>query len=407
MQGPGTKLLLHLSVTYLSLGMNEESPSGVATATGMDAARKKEETGLQPTSEADNQEKSLFFRILPQEIRDEIYRHVFNSTRLSYGRRILDVHMTITIKTSPSALALLRTNRRITKEIGKSWLGQLLFNFESLEAMLHKLTALPVDIVSRIRRVRVFGDHIRLQDRDPRGKISLQIVLAMIPNLCLDVLTVLCRRADSHHVDSYTTLESLIEDSCGWKELRYISNNSALVAFTIARSWEIDGRIFRLHEPPLARWQRVLDERDGACTTPTIAMYRSTELYRPNSNFHAKTRVPLLYASRAQSKALQNAQTNPNRNTLKPAGEGGEDVMIIVRRGLGVDYEQKEDSVYVSHQINESWAQGKNWKDICRQYLGLHGDVDVDKDEGFMIDVYGDAEDYMWPPWCWYSYVRG
>ncbi|KAH9909283.1 hypothetical protein F4778DRAFT_776434 [Xylariomycetidae sp. FL2044] len=68
-----------------------------------------------------SQAGSPLYRI-PQELRDEIYKFVLCSTRLTHGIRNKNGHQTV-IRPSKNSFALLRTCRRVHAEIGTSWLG--------------------------------------------------------------------------------------------------------------------------------------------------------------------------------------------------------------------------------------------------------------------------------------------
>src|ERR1700761_5362987 len=67
---------------------------------------------------------------LPRELRDAIYDFIFLSTRLSMGRLPVDHRIHMRIRPTPRSLSILGVCRQIRGEIGTSWLGKVLFNFE-------------------------------------------------------------------------------------------------------------------------------------------------------------------------------------------------------------------------------------------------------------------------------------
>jgi hypothetical protein len=125
-----------------------------------------------------NQQTQSKIMQLPQEIRDEIYAHLFGSIRGIRSHRVGSAG-------SGTALAVLRTCRRMRDEIGASWLSQVVFHFEGLDAMLDKLARLPI-----------------------------AQILKLLPGLKLDRLTVLGAKEPEI---CYETLNMLVRHSDGWK----------------------------------------------------------------------------------------------------------------------------------------------------------------------------------------------
>ncbi|KAF9872368.1 hypothetical protein CkaCkLH20_10195 [Colletotrichum karsti] len=109
------------------------------------------------------QSASILFHALPQEIRDEIYAAYFDATLLIWGGTNDDGSL---VEPAEHSLALLRTCHRVRAEIGLSWIGQVVFNFEHPDEMLDMLeamlTTMPHDSIVQIRHMRLFGDHVVL-----------------------------------------------------------------------------------------------------------------------------------------------------------------------------------------------------------------------------------------------------
>lgn len=141
------------------------------------------------------QSDSILYEI-PQEIRNEIYCHVFSSTPLRFGRfrerhKQLPAH-----ERQRYPLALLACCRRMRTEIGSSWLEYVKLAFGSPEIMLQKLPIIPRPL-SSVRHVRVldlmgkmpasrFRSRYR---RDP--EVFLHEFLRVLEGLRLEQLTVI------------------------------------------------------------------------------------------------------------------------------------------------------------------------------------------------------------------------
>ncbi|RYP77338.1 hypothetical protein DL771_001133 [Monosporascus sp. 5C6A] len=352
----------------------------------------------------------MLFQLLPQELRNEIYSHVSFSTRLAYGRRAVSPIGRIRIKPAPNALAILQSCRRAKEEIGDTWIGQILFSFEDPETMLDKLTALPLGILPKMRHLRVLGDTLMLsygdEDGDEDVYYRLASTLRLLPGLRLDTLTVLGVRTKEV---SYDTLNGLIRESCGWKELRYISHSSEVLGFARLEPFHLGDEVEKhkyWRKPQPAHWQSVLEDRDGALSRPSVTIYRSTVSDCPGSVIDANTRARF-EQKMPQDTVAQEAFGITEDAGLMADGERGKEVMIIAKRGSGIDYEQKKDSPFIKSDIRRDMP-GKTWKEIRYECIDrIFADVDDslltdDKDEETAeIDAYEDVDEYVWPPSEW------
>ncbi|KAI0025381.1 hypothetical protein F4780DRAFT_720783 [Xylariomycetidae sp. FL0641] len=177
---------------------------------------------------------------LPQEVRDKIYRGVFESTVLTYGPMPEDSETRRL--PHPNDLALLRTCRRIRFEIGSTWLGQVLFNFKAPDIMISVLALQPLQVRNLVRHVRVtghavtwylptpddheslrsvFSDAVVVRTKHKLGghelrltnvmevHVSIAAAMKCLPGLRLDMLTVLKSRErliwDFHHWQALQT----------------------------------------------------------------------------------------------------------------------------------------------------------------------------------------------------------
>ncbi|KAJ7320754.1 hypothetical protein DFH08DRAFT_917314 [Mycena albidolilacea] len=274
--------------------------------------------------EPNSQLGSLFMRRLPPEIRLEIYSHYFFSTRLAWGERALGRIDRQRIGSAPNSLALL-----------------LLFSFESAEAMLDKLANIPTSTLALIRHVRVSGDPLMISWEDDDVFYRTSQTLKLLP---VDRFTVLASRTPEVRSQ---TLDMLIRQCTGWKELVYLSHDSRFLGYQDSW-WSFAGasdedRYLRVPQP--AGWQRVLEERDDANTGTSVTIYRATSPRACSVLLQPDTRAAF-------------AQTLPAGKTLKTfgkeadaalmaQGEREKEVLVVVRRGCGADYAEKEGSPYL------------------------------------------------------------
>ncbi|KAM7211823.1 hypothetical protein V8F06_012796 [Rhypophila decipiens] len=353
-----------------------------------------------------DQGASPLFKKLPQEIRDKIYDQVFAYTRLSYGEKS-HPFQSVKIKPAPHALALLRTCHRVKYEIGNRWLRQVLFHFEDLAAMLDKLTALPHRLISHVRHVRVRADSILISsprpgDEDDLLHHDLLHALKLIPGLKVDVLTVMGQPGAQ-----YDTLNRLIRGSDGWKELHFLSCNSQFLGYK--NTYPTVTAYTR--EPQPAHWQSILNLRDGPDSLPSVAIYRSKTTGSLPSTRPSLMTNPSNWEPFQQTDTIGNGGYGlvEDANISSTSNESNKEVLVIARRGKGVDYEEKENSFYIFGDIRQ-YAPDMSWKEIrkmCRRFPRgvLYGYADLDdlpfihdEENGLptIIDSYARVDEYEW-----------
>ncbi|KAK7424067.1 hypothetical protein QQX98_000677 [Neonectria punicea] len=349
------------------------------------------------------QEASPLFRI-PRELREQIYSQLFSSTRLSHGEKAAGRIGRIRVVPAANSLALLRTCRRVREEIGDSWLGRVLFNFEHPEALLDKFTALPHDTIQRIRQVRVRGDTIMLSYPDDDVFYRLVSALKLLPGLRLDRLTVL--GLPSAEV-RYDTLNRLVLEGGGWKELCYISHDSALLGYAESSnpfSPVQDDRYLRKPQP--LHWQKALEDRDGKSSAPSVTIYRSAKPHTEGSIFNPNMRKPYQQTPPKDEKERDQYGRVEDAG-LMADGERHKEIMVIIKRGHNVDYEEKRNSPFIDSDIRMEFP-GKTWKEIrtiCIDRFFDDSDDESDfscSDEGDrdpgVEDLYISVDDYTWTP---------
>ena len=358
-----------------------------------------------------NQQVHSKFMQLPQEIRDEIYANVFCSTRLAFGERALGRINSRRVVSSArgTALALLRTCRRTQDEIGVSWLPKVLFHFEDPESLLNKLAIIPITTRKQIRHVRVSGNPLMISWDDDDVYYRTAQALKLLPGLELDTLTILGNRDDSVN---YDTLNMLVRYSDGWKELHYLSHTSEFLGYkddmpTFGLSDPMIDRYLRQPQP--TDWQKALEQRDGQKSNPSVVIYRASISATPGAVLQPETRQFFTQAFTAGQDA-RNFGKDEDAMLMRP-GEIGKEVLVVVKRGDGVDYAEKEGSPYLPIGDIREDSPGMTWKDIkadqdafMRKYDDDYYGSDDDDDESdsqaspWIVDTYSHVDEYTWPP---------
>ncbi|KAJ7167610.1 hypothetical protein C8R46DRAFT_1093566 [Mycena filopes] len=359
---------------------------------------------------------------LPQEMRNEIYAHLFFSTRLASGLRSITPQRSQRITSRSHTLALLRTCRQVYTEIGTSWLQQVLFSFETLSAMLDKLTNIPTATRALIRYVRVCGEPFYFDDVCITYHVCQ--ALTLLPGLALERLTVLGPRTRE---ERYKTLDELVRRGAGWRELYYLSYDSTFLAYK--HEWFNHNGLYSkeyLRAPQPAGWRQTLAARDGRASGASVVVYRATESSRdcPNGVLHPATRA--VYAQDVPPARDLPTFGKAEDAELMARGERDKEVLVVVTRGRDVDYVQRAWAPYVEHDIRRALA-GKTWTqmkaEICRRNAdgrqpepvhpfafldtGTYGrqihpffgdEAEGDGQRPAEVDYYTDVEEYVWPP---------
>ncbi|KID96849.1 hypothetical protein MAJ_07235, partial [Metarhizium majus ARSEF 297] len=361
---------------------------------------RKNPSGNSTLCAANDQESSWFFQ-LPQELRISIYGYLFLSTRVSHGRRPVRRIAEIRITPAPHSLALLRTCRRVRTEIGDSWLGQVLFSFEDTETMMVKLTALSTATLSKIRHLRIRGETLMLSFGDEDVYYRLVHILKLLPGLQLDTFTVLNMYGESV---SYDVLNTLIKYGEGWKELRFISHGSSLLGYAqppdIFNDEHFNERYQRKPQP--AHWVSAMNSRDGIENQPSVTIYRSTLAGEACSVINEATRV--LFEQTPPGKGKAAAFATQEYAPIMSRGEKAKELMVVVKRGKGVHYQERKQSPYlpVIGDIRKDCPR-MTWAEIQKKY------IDCEVDDGFVfsddaddgpksVDIYEHVDEYEWTP---------
>jgi hypothetical protein len=368
------------------------------------------------SSPANQQVQSKIMQ-LPQELRDEIYSYVFFSTRVAFGRRsfgLIDSRRVVS-SARGTALALLRTCRRMHYEVGVSWLSKVLFHFEDPESLLNKLAIIPITTRKQIRHVRVSGEPLVISWEDDDVYYRTAQVLKLLPGLELDTLTILGTRGASI---AYHTLNMLVRYSDGWKELHYLSHTSEFLGYKddMPVLGLPDPMIDQyLRQPQPTEWQSVLEQRDGQASNPSVVLYRASVPAMPGAVLQPGTRKPFTQAFTAGLNARTFGRVEDA--TLMRPEEIGKEVLVVVKRGDGVNYAAKEGSPYLPVGDIREDLPGMTWKEIKadqdafrRKYDDYYESDDDDDcpdsqaspwkqlEKDVIVDTYSHVDEYTWPP---------
>ncbi|KAI0862893.1 hypothetical protein F4860DRAFT_102386 [Xylaria cubensis] len=332
---------------------------------------------------SDAQKSSMLFQI-PQELRDMIYTQLFINTRLSHGHRVFP---------AANALSILRTCRRARAEIGDSWLGQVLFHFNNVDTMLTKLAALPMAALSKIRHMRILWETLKFEFAHGASRYYRIVhFLKLLPGLRLDTLTVI----DTYNSRrSYDILNMLIRYSQGWKELRFISGYTSLLEFppeedrSIREAVDITDRYQRKPQP--ADWINVMKGRDGVASEPSVAIYYSILRSRYCTVTNEAIREKYGEEPGAEDRLSRYLQYAP----LMTFDERNKEFMVVVRRGRGIDYQEKLGSPFLAIDDIRQDCPGMSWAEIKKQYTDRADDSN-DSDALKSQDVYNHPDEYLW-----------
>lgn len=351
------------------------------------------------------QARSPFFR-LSTEVRLLIYEYHFLSTRLTWSLRFDCPSKSYRRRRShPHALAILHVCRRMKDDIGHTWISQVLFNFDNNVLMMDNLAALPPNLLGKVRHVRVRDEGVGfLFERDEGcewGEFYLPSFLKLLPKLRLDTLTVL---GNPNVALSYSILDKLINETSGWKMLRYISATPEILAFEQYHVIRWDGVEMKTRrQPQPSQWQHVLESRDGNHTGASVHVYLSTEAHAGTVT-NPLTRRTLEQTCPEDSDARKSfglAQDTKLMSLVTNWEENCKELLVVVKRGKGANYEQEAGLPMTDGDLREHFPK-MDWKVIRASasfIVNWHDNMfSRRKYPGDFFDEYHDVEEHDWYP---------
>jgi hypothetical protein len=337
---------------------------------------------------------------LPGEIRNQIYTYLFASTRLTFSFQSLGEPSEYWTRPAAHSLALLRVCRRIHVETKNLWLPHVLFNFQGIEDLLDKLCPLPLETLQKIKHVRVGAKAVMMTPPGDYQDIYVRMpwLLKLLPDLRLDTLTVL---GDTAPNSLYLVVDLLVQHGHGWKELRVIAPSSGVFAWKAVTT--IFGPPTLVRAPQPAGWSEVLMSRDGRDPGACVQIYRAKTLETGVLFEPSKREV---YTQRAPSPAEAEAFAFTTPPDLSPKDEMAKELLVIVRRGRGVDLGDVGPVLPMETGDMRAWSEGRQWKRLKQDCIDMSfGSDSEDEGEGEELgrmgegsgageDVYGDVQEY-------------
>ncbi|KAF2758725.1 hypothetical protein EJ05DRAFT_476039 [Pseudovirgaria hyperparasitica] len=333
---------------------------------------------------------------VPREIRDNIYSWVFTSTRLTYGEDPDDPRSIKRAKKKSRlhSLSLLYTCQQVHREIGSQWIGWVLFNFQTGEALLDILTEFPEQRVAAIRHLRVNSRPVMLSLPHDDVYYRLAWILKLVPQLRLDTLTVIggdagMLKGPSGMVD-YQILDELVSCGSGWKELHYITPTSSILSF--AKTTQFGKTYIRKPQPEV--WQSTLTNRDGPNSGATVTIFRS------QSRIRESVRQP-------GARELYQSIVPPEEYTdfgevedtfLCKDDQDARAVLVVVKRGRNTNVVQEngeppyDENYDLRALVTDEYP---TWTSIRSGYTEGASDYDEYNDYGYHDDDDDDDDDYI------------
>lgn len=222
-------------------------------------------------------QRASYFLALPRELRNEIYTHLFTSTRLRFGKRENTDRSNVFVKPAAHSLALLHVCRQINLETRDLWPSLIFFDFLTIPAMMDKLLPLPLTTRHKLRHMRIQQSIYELYVTflqygwnvlRPNGWLLAVDAFNLLKGLQLDVLTIVHNDASFNvfHVDE------LIQRGHGWKKLVILLKDSEALSHNV-RQLEAAEKNSKFNRP--GKWHRLLQKRDGENSGAEVRVHQS------------------------------------------------------------------------------------------------------------------------------------
>jgi hypothetical protein len=331
---------------------------------------------------------------LPPEVRDKVYNFLFLSTRVTFGTRFNDGSPKY-IMPAAHSLALLSVCRQIFDETKTLWLQRLLFNFESVESLFDKLSPLPSATLSQIRYLRTRQDSWILSFDDIKYYHELASILKLLPALRLDTLTVLGPLESFDGYVNCVALEDLINNGNGWKELHYVSPDSAMLGFVARPGRRPRAGPYR-RQPQPSSWKDSLLSRDGIDSKATVVIYQAAEGKVVGAPFVKNNSRRLSQVVPPDTLETFGLKEDPQ---LMSDGQKEKELLVVVKRG-DTDIAERVEGPYDPADIRQQ-TDGMAWPAIKANLNSDNDDTYDDDDfpqeiETLEVDTYKNRDEYVW-----------
>ncbi|KAK4132440.1 hypothetical protein BT67DRAFT_443651 [Trichocladium antarcticum] len=143
-------------------------------------------------------------------------------------------------------------------------------------------------------------------------------------------------------------------------------------------SWEDKHQYWRKPQP--THWQTVMAGRDGAASNPSVTVYRAKVPGPHGSILDPSRRVKF------QQKPHHGRDLPPHLFPADPelmtGDEQEKELIVVVKRGSGVNYEEKKDSPFIHSDIRQDLPE-MTWKQIRALCIDNQSDGEDEEDNQF------------------------
>lgn len=331
---------------------------------------------------------------LPRELRNHIFSILFDSTRISYGRRIIvDEGQDIIrdIRPAVNSLAILRTCSQIHAEAQDAWIGRVTFSFENNRDALVKLASIFQANLSKIRHVRVIECTPYAFNLEEGGgeTFPLSTLITSIPGLRLETLTIV----RDTWTDSLNFFADYVRYSRGWRELRCVLSSTFCLQASQATGTGTENQTID-HETVKA----IADQ----CST-SIKIFRGLNSSIRGSIFDPGARQLL---DTDGLKSLSQNICEGETDSIGCESKINQEVLLIARRNDGADigvapcggpppyrYSDSRTSTFSEYKGNMAF---KDLLDLYQVDRYIHPDAIVEQ-APIEPDSYREVDDFIWP----------
>jgi hypothetical protein len=197
--------------------------------------------------------------------------------------------------------------------------------------------------------------------------------LKLLPGLKLDTLTVVGTGAQ-RPLEAFYNLDTMIRHSDGWKELHYLSDNSEHLDYKINGTddslWDPKPQYSPRPQP--SDWQNTVEQRDGQASHPSVAIYQATPVVAPGAAMPVlHPCIQQVFAQACTADHLRKLFTQDAKFFVKledatplTVETVDKHMLVVVKRGAGVDYAEHEGSPYLPFGDIREYSPGMTWKEI-------------------------------------------
>jgi hypothetical protein len=260
----------------------------------------------------------------------------------------------------------------------------VLFDFSDPRTLLDKLSDIPLTLREQIRHVCVSGRKLTIVcDESDDAPYNTSHALKLLPGLNLDTLTVVGTGA-RRPLAAFHNLDKLIRHSDGWKELHYLADDLEPLAYKVDGTddspWDPQPEYSPRPQP--SDWQNTIEQRDGQASRPSVVVYQSAAVAAPGAAMPVLDPcIPKVFAQAQANEHLRQVFTRDAKFFVKLEDATSmtlealetHRLLAVVKRGVGVDYAEKEGSPYLPFGDVRKYSPGMTWREIYDSYSNMGG----------------------------------